>query len=89
MGHHKINDTDPLARSRQRGKATAAQIDRAALDRRALELRHQGATYDEVAVALEMSNKSALRESVGCESAGFGGVIMSRGVLGRRSCLGW
>ena len=31
----------------------------------------------------------ALRESVGCESAGFGGVIMSRAVRGRRSCWGW
>ena len=64
MGHHKINDTDPPARSRQRGKTTAAQIDRAALDRRALELRHQGATYDEIAVALEMSNKSVAHKAV-------------------------
>ena len=64
VGHHKENDTDPTSRSRQRGKFTAAQIDRAAQDRRAVELRHQHATYDEIAVALGMSNRSVAFKAV-------------------------
>ena len=44
------------------------------------------AEWPELAV---LGGFEALRESVGCESAGFGGVIMSRAVRGRRSCWGW
>ena len=51
-------------RSRQRGKTTATQIDRAARDRRAVELRHQGATFDEIAAAMDMSNKSVAYKAV-------------------------
>ena len=51
-------------RSRQRGKTTTAEIDRAARDRRAVELRHQGATFDEIAATMDMSNKSVAYKAV-------------------------
>ncbi len=54
----------PEPRPRQRGKATAKDIDRAALDRQAIAMRRKGATFDEIAAALGMSNKSVAYKSV-------------------------
>jgi len=47
------------------------------------------AAYASYYLGEAIHNFGALRDFVGSGSVGFGGVIMSEGVLGLRSCRGW